>query len=75
MLCEMHCNLMQRREHVHETRRDEHKVSRPHQVKERGSWRTAIVCALLIVLMEAVHLVWTTMTKANGRFRLRLFFL
>ena len=25
MPCDMHCNMMQRREHVHETRRDEHK--------------------------------------------------
>ena len=54
------------------TRRDEHKEPRPHQVIERGPWCTSIVCTFSRVLMGAVLLAWTMMTKANGRFRLQL---
>ena len=72
VLCDMHCNMMQVMETRQRTGRDEHKFLGARQVIERGPWCTAIVCSFSIVLMGAVLLVWSIMTKANRRFRLQL---
>ena len=54
VLCDMHCNMMQGRNTFTKQGETNTKVPAPQQTKERGPWRTSIVCTFSTVLMGAV---------------------